>query len=256
MTGGRAMIRRLALAVALTAAPLAAGAEPVVLAAASTAAALDAAIAESGVVAVAGYGASGTLARQIEQGAPADLFVSANPEWMDRLVEVGLAKADEVAVLMSNRLVLIAPEGAAPLPADLDAATLAARLGDESFVMGDPAAAPVGVYGKAALESLGLWAGVAPRFVPVRNTTAAVAAVTRGEAALGLVYLSDAQGQAGATVVWEAPTDSHPPIRYLVAPLAQGPDPEGARRLLDFLAGPDGRRILADHGFATLEEGN
>ena len=232
--------------------PLTAQADPLVLAAASTSRALDAAIAESGVTAVASYAASGILARQVEQGAPADLFISANPKWMDHLVTAGLVAKDSVSVLMSNRLVLIAPAGSAPVAPEM----LADRLDDAFFAMADPQTAPVGAYGQAALESLGLWTMVAPHLVPTRNTLATVAAVASGEAALGLVYASDAVGQAGVTVVWDIPADSHPPIRYLIAPVAQGEDPDGAARLLAFLTSDDGARILREAGFVTAAGGN
>ena len=221
--------------------------DPMLLAAASTGAALDAAIEQSGIAALTSYGASGLLARQIEQGAPADLFVSANPKWMDHLVDAGLVEGDAVRVLMSNRLVLIAPSGSRITP---DA--LATALEGEVFAMADPETAPVGAYGKAALESLGLWDEVAPAFVPMRNTLATVAAVAQGEAALGLVYASDAAGQPGIAVVWQIPEDSHPPIRYLVAPVAQGDDPEGASALMAFLVSPAGQAVLAAQGFVTL----
>lgn len=225
----------------------AAQADPMLLAAASTGAALDAAIEQSGIAALTSYGASGLLARQIEQGAPADLFVSANPKWMGHLVDAGLVEGDAVRVLMSNRLVLIAPSGSQVTPD-----TLAAALEGEVFAMADPETAPVGAYGKAALENLGLWAEVTPAFVPMRNTLATVAAVAQGEAALGLVYASDAAGQPGIAVVWQIPEDSHPPIRYLVAPVAQGDDPEGASALMAFLVSPAGQAVLAAQGFVTL----
>ena len=242
-------MRRLLLALAVALAAGLAAAEPVVLAAASTGRALDAALARNALPAVTSYGASGMLARQIEQGAPADLFVSANPKWMQHLVDIGLVHTDQVSVLMSNSLVLIAPPGAAPLgPGDI-----AARLDGEVFAMADPDTAPVGAYGKAALDQLGLWADIAPRLVPMRNTLATVAAVARGEAALGLVYASDAAGQP-VTVVWDVPPDSHPPIRYLIAPVTQGEDAAGADALLAYLLG-EGRGVLAQHGFLTGLEG-
>ncbi|MBB93964.1 MAG: molybdate ABC transporter substrate-binding protein [Rhodobacteraceae bacterium] len=218
--------------------------EPMILAAASTNRALEAALEASGQEAVASYGASGMLARQVEQGAPADLFVSANPKWMGYLVEAGLVETDSVKVLMSNSLVLIAPEDAP----GWDDLALADRLAGDSFVVANPETAPVGAYGKAALESLGFWDTVAPAMVPMRNTLATVAAVAQGEAALGLVYASDAAGQP-VQVLWNIPTDSHPDIRYLVAPVGQGDDPEGARKVLDFLLSDAGAAILEAHGF-------
>jgi len=230
--------------------PGAALADPMLLAAASTGRALDAALAESGLPAITSYAASGVLARQIEQGGSTDLFLSANPRWMNHLVEAGLIEADSVSVLMSNSLVLIAPEGAGGLTPE----GIAARLEGDSFVMADPQSAPVGAYGQAALESLGLWPAIEPSFVPMRNTVAAVTAVARGEAALGLVYASDAAGVAGVSVVWDIPSDAHPPIRYLIAPVMQGDDPEGAAALLDYLQSPEGGAVLAAHGFLAVAE--
>lgn len=232
--------------------PMASAADPMLLAAASTGPALNEGIAESGLAAIPSYGASGTLARQIEQGAPADLYISANPKWMDHLVGLGLVAPEDVSVLMSNSLVLIAPEGAGPF----DPAALAERLAGESFAMADPQVAPVGGYGQAALESLGLWGAVVDRLVPTRNTLATVAAVAQGEAALGLVYASDAVGVPGVQVVWEVPRDSHPPISYLIAPLAQGEDPEGAAALLDYLMSDAGQAVLARHGFLPMPGGS
>lgn len=229
--------------------PLAA--EPMLLAAASTGRAIDAVLAESGLAAVTSYGASGILARQIEQGAPTDLFLSANPKWMAHLVEAGLVDEGQVTILMSNRLVLIAPAGSEPVAPE----ALAACLDGEVFAMADPASAPVGAYGRSALEALGLWDAVEPRFVPVRNTLATVMAVSRGEAALGLVYASDAADQPGVEVVWSVPADSHPEIRYLLAPVAQGEDPDGAAALQSYLQSPEGRAVLARFGFLAVEDG-
>lgn len=222
-------------------------AEPTVLAAASTNRALDAALEASGIAAVVSYGASGTLARQIEQGAPADLFVSANPKWMGHLVEAGLVDGDAVEVLMSNALVLIAPPGAP----SWDTVGLAQRLKDENFVIANPDVAPVGAYGKTALETLGLWAEI-PQVVPMRNTLATVAAVAQGEAAVGLVYASDAAGHP-VDILWEIPADSHPAIQYLIAPVAQGDDPATAAQVLAYLLSDAGRAALEAHGFLSVE---
>ncbi|MCR8547448.1 molybdate ABC transporter substrate-binding protein [Salipiger sp. P9] len=246
------MRKTLLLSLFCAALPRMALSEPMLLAAASTRDAIDAGLAESGIAALTSYGASGVLARQIEQGAPADLFISANPKWMQHLVDLGLIEKDAVSVLMSNRLVLIAPEGSGDLAPD----GIAARLDGENFVMADPQTAPVGSYGKTALETLGLWSAIESHFVPTRNTLATVAAVAQGEAALGLVYASDAAGQPGVRVVWTVPADSHPPIRYLIAPLAQGDDPEGATELLDFLLGAGGRVVLTGKGFLPVAEGS
>lgn len=232
---------------------LRAEAEPLVFAAASTARAMEDAMAQGGIAATMSFAASGTIARQIEQGAPADLFISANPRWMTHLVEIGLVDAASVVTLMSNALVLIAPEGAAPLPPE-DA--LDAHLQGEVFVMADPGVAPVGRYGQQALESLGLWAAVSDKLVPTRNTLATVAAVAQGEAALGLVYASDARDVPGITVVATLPSASHAPIRYLAAPLSQGADAEGGGALLAYLLSAPAQAVFAAHGFLPVEGGS
>lgn len=225
-----------------------AASEPMLMAAASTGRALDAALAESGLEAVTSYGASGILARQIELGAPADLFISANPAWMAHLVQAGLVDEAAVTVLMSNRLVLIAPEGASHVKPE----QIGARLHGDHFAMADPASAPVGSYGKAALEHLGLWEQVADHLVPTRNTLATVAAVVSGEASLGLVYASDIVDVPGVKVVWGVPAESHPEIQYLMAPLDQGDDPDGAEALVAYLTG-QGAGVLSRFGFLVAE---
>ncbi|MEO1090518.1 MAG: molybdate ABC transporter substrate-binding protein [Pseudomonadota bacterium] len=247
------MRRLLALAIVVAgalAAPLA-RAEPVVFAAASTARALDAVIAASGLGATVAYGPSGTLARQIEAGARADLFLSANPDWMDHLIETGLVRAADTRALLSNRLVLIAPAGEPTTPITADA--LAEALADERFAMADPATAPVGRYGQAALEAMGLWDVVAARHVPTRNTIVTVAMVGRGEAVLGLAYDSDALGMDTVEVVHDVAPDLHPPIRYPVARLAGGSDPVGTDRLLAFLVSDEARAVFEQHGFSVVD---
>ncbi|SFC19639.1 molybdate ABC transporter substrate-binding protein [Tropicimonas isoalkanivorans] len=228
-------------------------AEPVVFAAASTRAALEAALDAGGQVAVVSYGASGTIARQIAQGAPADVFVSANPKWMQYLVEEGLVQAEAVQVLISNRLALIAPSGTPSVELSPDA--LADRLSGEFFAVADPDVAPVGQYGREALVTLDLWPSVAPSLLPTRNTIATVAAVASGEAALGLVYRSDATGVDGISVAAEIPAESHPPIHYLIAPLSQGDDPQGAAALIGYLTGPEGEAGFESFGFEAIGEG-
>lgn len=241
---------RLATGLAALFLATAAHAEPMVFAAASTGRALDAAIAESGLDALVSYGASGTIARQIEQGAPADLFLSANPKWMAHLAEEGLVDAIKVVPLMSNRLVLIAPAGAMPLA--LEAEAIEDRLAGENFVMADFQVAPVGRYGHTALVTLGLWNTVTPSYVPTRNTVATVAAVAQGEAALGLVYATDAKGVEGVEIVADIPASAHDPIRYLIAPIPEGEDPDGAATLLDFLLSDAGQAILSRFGFVPV----
>ncbi|MEM8957959.1 MAG: molybdate ABC transporter substrate-binding protein [Pseudomonadota bacterium] len=229
-----------------------ANAEAVVFAAASTRAPLDAAIEGAEQDVVVSYGASGAIARQIAQGAPADLFVSANPHWMQYLVDQAIVEAASVRVLASNRLVLIAPQTAEKVA--LTAPELTSRLSGDHFAVADPAVAPVGQYGREALTSLGLWSAVLPALLPTRNTLATVATVARGEAGLGLVYRSDATGVEGIVIASEIPERTHAPIHYLIAPVAQGSAPETANALIEFLTGAQGQSHFAAAGFATASE--
>lgn len=229
----------------------AARAEPVVFAAASTRGPLESAIAARTEGAVVSYGASGAIARQIAQGAPADLFISANPKWMQYLVDQGIVEPNDIRVLTSNSLVLIAPGDTGKVALTLP--DLPDRIGSGFLAVADPDVAPVGQYGRAALTGLGLWDHVAPALLPTRNTISTVATVARGEAALGLVYRSDATDVDGICVAADIPADSHPPIHYLIAPIAQGDRPEMAQALIAFLTSPDGQQHFERFGFTAIE---
>lgn len=221
---------------------------PVIIsAAASTAQPLEEVIAAYGGDVVAVFGASGALARQIEAGAPADLFLSANPRWMDHLVDGGDVDVDAPSTLFSNRLVLIGPSGSAPLPLTPEA--FAERLDGGRLAMGDPSAAPVGRYGQEALRHHGLWSIAEAALAPMRDTTTATTFVARGEATLGLVYASDAEGAAGVAVVAELPPGGHAPIRYLAAPIVPAENAAATDAFLAFLKGPEASEIFAAHGF-------
>jgi molybdate transport system substrate-binding protein len=189
---------------------------------------------------VLSFAGSSALARQIEQGAPADLFVSADEDWMDTLEQQELLRPGTRADLLSNRLVLIAPKGSA--------ARGLADLGDGRLALADPEAVPAGKYAKAALEHLGQWQAVKDRIAPAENVRAALALVERGEAPLGIVYATDALASAKVRVVLTFAADSHPPILYPIAILAASSDPDAAA-LRAFLASPEARRIFARHGF-------
>jgi molybdate transport system substrate-binding protein len=206
----------------------------------------DAAIAAS-------YASSSTLARQIEQGAPADLFISANPEWMDYLAERGLVRAGSRADLLGNDLVLVAPAAAGARPlAIAPGFDLVGALGDGRLAMGDPDHVPAGIYGRAALESLGVWQQIAPRLARADNVRAALALVARGEAPLGIVYGSDAVAEPGVRVVGTFPESSHPPIIYPVAVPAGSRHPAAAT-LVEFLESATAAAIFARFGFTLLE---
>ena len=188
------------------------------------------------------FAASSALARQIEQGAPADIFVSADEAWMDDLESKGLLRAGSRGDLLGNRLVMIAPKGAAPVAL--------ADLGDGRLALAE--AVPAGRYAKAALETLGLWDRLADNVVPAENVRAALALVERGEAALGIVYATDALASDKVEVVEGLPADSHPPIRYPVAILAASTNPD-AQALRAFLASGEARAIFERRGFEPVE---
>ncbi|WP_137703139.1 molybdate ABC transporter substrate-binding protein [Marimonas lutisalis] len=235
--------------VLLTGAALAdAPARVTVFAAASLRDALDA-VAESydGARIVASYGGSAAMARQVAQGAPADLVILANPQWMDWLEGQGVLMPDSRRDLLGNRLVLIGPAGAAPLDASEQA--MLARLGDGRLALGQVNAVPAGIYARAWLESAGLWPALAPHLAETENVRAALALVSRGEAPLGVVYASDAQADPGVSVLYDIPADSHPPITY---PAAQVSDSPAAAALLAYLSGPQAAVIFAAHGFTPL----
>lgn len=191
---------------------------------------------------VLSFAATSTLARQVEQGAPADLFISADEEWMDKLDGAGLLRAGTRADLLGNRLVLIAARNSG--------VRSLAQLGDGRLAMADPEAVPAGKYARAALEKLGQWPALASRIAPTENVRAALALVERGEAPLGIVYATDALASDKVEVVQVYPEDSHPPIRYAIAILATSQQADAAA-LRAFLAAPESRRIFARHGFET-----
>ena len=198
---------------------------------------------------VISFAASSTLARQAEAGAPGDLFVSADEEWMDALAAKGLLAAGTRADLVGNRLVVVEPVGRhSSVPTN--GARLARVLGAGPLAMADPDSVPAGKYGKAALEKLGAWNAVASKVVRGENVRAALALVERGAAPFGIVYLTDAKASARVRVAGVFPRASHPPILYPVARLARStnPEAEGFRR---FLLSPRGRAIFVRFGFSA-----
>lgn len=197
----------------------------------------------TGTAVTLSYAGTPALARQIEQGAPADVFISASVDWMDALAAKGLIQPDSRRDLLGNRLVLIGPTGAAPLVLE----DLAARLGEGRLAMALVDAVPSGQYGKAALESLGLWEAVAPSVVQSENVRAALHLVALGEAALGIVYASDAVAEPRVTVLATFPESSHPRIIFPAA-LTLTASPEAAA-FLDHLASPEAAEVFAANGF-------
>lgn len=229
--------------------------EVVVFAAASLKNALDevaaAWTAETRNIATLSYAGSSALARQIEQGAPADVFLSANPEWMDVLDAGDLIAEGTRKNLLGNALVLIA-HGRDAAPIDIDETfDLGALLGEERLAMALVDAVPAGIYGKAALTSLGAWDDVADNVVQAENVRAALALVARGEAPYGIVYRTDAAADDTVTVVATFPPETHPDIVYPAAVTRQGGAP--ARAFVEFLASETARQIFERHGFPVAE---
>lgn len=245
----------LGLAAALAASPASAQ-DVTVFAAASLANALDdinaAWEAEAGKSAVISYAASSALARQIEQGAPADVFVSADLDWMAYLNERDLTKPETEVALLANRIVLIAPadsDAAAEIAPGFD---LAGLLGAEGHLaMANVDAVPAGRYGKAALEALGVWDGVAGRVAQAENVRAALALVSTGEAPAGIVYQTDAAADPGVKIVGLFPEDTHPPIIYPAGELAEARGVETSA-FMAFLRTGAAAELFEAQGFTVL----
>jgi len=205
----------------------------------------------TGIKVAASYAASSALMKQIENGAPADVFVSADLDWMDYGAHHKLIKDDARVNLLGNRLVLIAPKdsklGNIAIAPGFDLSKLA---GNGRIVTGDVRAVPVGRYAKAALEKLGAWAAVEPKFAMTENVRAALALVARGEAALGIVYETDAKAEPNVKIIGVFPADSYPPIVYPVA-LTQNAKPD-AGRYLAFLQSREANGVFEANGFTFL----
>ena len=202
----------------------------------------------TGVALKPSYAATSLLARQIEEGAPADIFVAADEQWMDYLAERRLIAPASRLDVVGNRLVLIAPKDRAPALQIGAGFALAAALGAGGrLAVADPVNVPAGRYGKAALTALGVWDRVANRLAPADNVRAALAFVARGEAPLGIVYASDVVAEPGVVIVGTFPANTHPPIVYPAALTARAkPD---AKKVLDVIASPEARAIFVKHGF-------
>lgn len=199
---------------------------------------------------VLSFAASSALARQIRAGAPADLFLSADEEWMTDVQKAGFVMRGTRANLAGNRLVLVAPAGKPVRLRIARAMPIARALGDGRLAMANPDSVPAGKYGQAALSALGVWPQLVGRIARGENVRAALALVERGATPLGVVYATDARASQGVVVVGTFPASSHPPIRYPLARLttSRHRQAEGFRR---FLLSPAGKAILARHGFTA-----
>ena len=199
------------------------------------------------------FASSSTLARQIEQGAPANLFASADQQWMDYLDRRNLLAPGTRRDLLANRLVLVVPKDRARAIEIGPGLDLAALLGPKGrLAVGDPAHVPAGIYAKQALTKLGLWTQAQPRLAVAEDVRSALRLVELGEAPAGIVYATDAAVSTGVAVAGVFPASSHESITYPFA-LIRGNDTPEARAYLAFLTGPQARAAFAKRGFSPVE---
>lgn len=202
----------------------------------------------------ASYAASSTLARQIENGAPADLFISAHPAWMDYLEQSQLIKPWSRGRLLGNKLVLIAPSLNHAVRLAIEPGfPLATALDDGRLAMADPASVPAGMYAKAALQKLGIWRAVESHIAAAENVRVALLMVARGEAPLGIVYATDAAVEPGVRIIGTIPRETHPPIIYPAALTSTSESPYAAALLLYFRS-TAARAQFQKAGFRVLEQ--
>lgn len=240
----------------IVASPVVVAADVTVFAAASLKEAMDDQAkqfeASTGNKVVVSYGASNTLAKQIEAEAPADIFISADLDWMEYLNQRHLIAANARFNLLRNTLVLIAPSSSSSTLQIGPNFDLAAALGTEKLAMANPDSVPAGKYGKSALEKLGVWAGVEKQVARAENVRAALALVSRGEAPFGIVYKTDALADKGVKVVATFPPDSYPPIIYPAAVLTTSKS-TAAIPLLDYLRSASARPVWKKYGFGLAQ---
>ena len=207
--------------------------------------------AKTGIKVVASYSASSALAKQIEQGAPADVFVSADTDWMDYATRKKTIQESTRVNLLGNSIVLIAPKDSTIDHVAIEPGfDLAKHAGYGKIATGDVNAVPVGKYAKAALEKLGAWQAVEPKFAMAESVRAALTLVARGEASLGIVYATDARVEPGVKIVGSFPADSHPAIIYPVA--ATTTAKAEASDYLAFLRSSAAKTIFEKYGFSFL----
>jgi molybdate transport system substrate-binding protein len=231
------------------------GKGPVVFAAASLKDALDAInaawVKNGRKQTVISYAGSSVLAKQIEGGAPADIFVSADLDWMDYLAERNLIKTDTRFNLLSNTLILIAPKDSTLRTEIAPGFDLAGLLGDGKLAMANTDSVPAGKYGKAALTTLGVWGSVKDKVAQAENVRAVLTLVSRGEAPLGIVYATDANADPNVKVLGTFPAGAHPPIIYPVTVLAKPTHPD-AQGFVDYLRTDTAAKLFEEQGFTVL----
>lgn len=236
---------------------LAQGKDVIILAAASLKNALDEASADwsrkTGKTTRIAYAASSALARQIEAGIPADIFISADVPWMDYVAERKLIKPASRTDFLGNQIVLIAGrDSKIDLKIDKGFNLRGALGNDGRLAMGSVEAVPAGRYGKAALEYLGVWPSVSDRVAQAENVRIALTLVSRGEAPLGIVYKTDAASEPAVRLIGTFPSDSHPAIIYPMALLSTSTNPD-AQAFIDYLKTPAARPFFEKHGFVVLK---
>jgi molybdate transport system substrate-binding protein len=233
--------------------PLQAPATVLVFAASSLQTVLDTMTPElqrgSNVTLQTSYAASSALARQIESGAPADLFISADLEWMDYLQSRKAITPETRVNLAGNRLVLIAPAASRTVLPIRPKFGLAAALGGGRLAVADPSAVPAGKYARAALDYLGVWSAVESRLAPAENVRAALLLVSRGETPLGIVYRTDALADRSVRIVDTFPAEMHAPVVYPAAVTVAAPQASAASRVLAWLQSDAARRVFDAQGF-------
>lgn len=256
----RALLAALAASMLFIAACPVMAANTVVFAAASLKNALDDVAAiykeKTGKTVAISYAGSSTLAKQIEQGAPADIFFPADTTWMDYAVEHKLVKADTRRTLLGNQIVLVAPKDSTATIAIGPGMDLAGLLGtDGHLAMANIDSVPAGKYAKASLEKLGVWASVVDKVVQSENVRLALAFVARGEVPAGIVYATDAAAEPAVKVIGAFPADSHPPILYPVAMTANSTDPD-AKAFFSFLQSDAAAPAYRKQGFTIIAPGS
>ena len=205
----------------------------------------------TGVTIKVSYASSAVLARQIEEGAPAEVFISADTDWMDYVDTRNLIKKDTRVDLVGNQLVLVAPAGKNTALKIAPGFNLAAALGSGRLAIGEPTSVPAGKYAKAALTSLGVWASVERKLLPAENVRAALTLVSGGEAPLGIVYATDALADPGVVVVDAFPASSHPAIMYPAAVVSKGG--ADAAKVLSYLKSPAAMASFRKFGFTNTK---
>ncbi len=234
------------------------GGDVLVFAAASLKNALDAVNAqwtkETGKKASISYAASPALAKQIEQGAPAQMFIAADLDWMDYVAKKNLVKPDTRSNLLGNRIVLVAPKDKAQPIQIKPGFDLAKVLGEGRLAMANVDSVPAGKYGKAALEKLGAWASVSRKVAQAENVRAALLLVSRGEAPAGIVYQTDAAADPNVKIIGTFPENTHAPIIYPIALTANADHPDAAA-FLAYVKSGKAKPLFEAQGFTVLPPG-